>query len=85
MERKTKRELDKQLAVIEAEAHIQKQALQAAAAHQAKNACVVATFENCAKEAAIVVGATPEIAEATPKADAAEAETAIADAMAMEG
>ncbi len=84
MERKAKRELDKQLVATEAEAHRQKKARQAAAAQQAKNVGVVATFAKRAREATTTAGATPKIAEATTTTVAAEAETAIAYAMAMQ-
>jgi hypothetical protein len=84
LERKAKRELDKQLAAAGAEAHTQEHARQSAAARHAKNARVVATFAKRAREAAIAAGATLKIAESTSTAVAAEAETATAYAMAIQ-
>jgi hypothetical protein len=55
-----------------------------AAAHQAQNTGVIATFAKRDKEAAIAAGARLEIAEAAAIVVAAEAETAIADAMAIQ-
>ncbi len=84
LERKAKRELDKQVAATEAEALRQDQARLAAAAQHAQNTWVKATFAKRAREAAIAASAIPKIAEATTIAVAAEAEIAIADAMAMQ-
>ena len=84
MERKAKRELDKQFAATEAEALRHDQVRLAAATQQAQNKGIVATFAKRAGEAAIAAGATPEIEEATTTTVIAEAETAIANAMAMQ-
>jgi len=73
-----------QIAATEAEALRQDQARLAAATQQAQDTGVIATFAKCAKEAAIEAGAKPKIAEAAAVAVATEAETAIADAMAMQ-
>jgi hypothetical protein len=66
------------------EAHIHEQERHSAAAQQAQNARVVATFAKRAKEVAITDGATPNIAEATSMVAGAEAGTALANAMAMQ-
>ena len=66
------------------EALIQEQARLALATQHAHNTCVIATFAKRAREAAIATGATPGIAEAASPTVAAEAETAIADAMSMQ-
>ena len=84
LERKAKRELDRQIATSEAEALRQDQAMLATATQQAQNTRVIVKFAKRAKEAAIAAGATKEIAKASAIAAAAEAETAIADAMAMQ-
>ena len=84
LERKAKREHYRQLATAEAEANIQEHERQAQAARLALNAGVVATFAKRARDAAISVGATPKAAEAAASTAAADAETTIADARAMQ-
>ena len=84
LERKAKRELDRQIAATEAEALGHYQARIAATTQQSQNIGVTATFAKRAREAAIAAGATLEIAEAATIAAATEAETVIADAMAMQ-
>ncbi len=84
LERKAKRELDKQIASTEAEALRQDQAKLTTAAQQTQLAWVIATFAKRAKEAAIAVGAIPKIAEATIESGQRKSETAIADAMTMQ-
>ena len=84
LERKAKRELDRQIASTEAEALRQDHAKLAAATQQAHNTGIIATFAKRAREAAIAARANPKIAKATAVAAAVEAETAIADAMVMQ-
>jgi hypothetical protein len=63
MDCKAKREAQRQLATLEAEAHKVAHAKHAEAAHQAKTVGVIATFAKRAKEASLAAGATPEDAE----------------------
>jgi uncharacterized protein with PIN domain len=58
LERKAKREAERQLVAAEGEAHRVAQATHAEASHQAKTAGVIATFAKRAKEAALASGAT---------------------------
>jgi hypothetical protein len=85
LERKAKREHERQLEAAEAEANIQEQERQAETARLAQNARVVATFAKRARDAAISAGATPEAAEAAAVATTTDVETTIADAIAMQG
>jgi len=83
LERKAKREDDKLLAAAEAKAARQEKIKQAEASRHAQNATVIANFAQRAKDAAFAAGASAEDAEATRKAAAAEAETTIANIIAM--
>ena len=66
MERKSKREAERQLAAAEVEAHKVAQAKHAEATDQVNTARVIATFAKRAKEAALTARATPEDAELAP-------------------
>ena len=64
------------LAASEAKHNIRDQNRLAVAAHQAKNAAIVQTFDKRASEAPLAAGATPEAAEAASTAAATDAEIA---------
>ena len=79
LERKAKRESDRLLVAVEAEAIRQEQIKQAETAQKTMNAAIVQTFAKLAREAALAAGATPEAAEATATMGAADAELTFAE------
>ncbi len=93
LERKTKREAERQLAAAKSKAHGVAQAKHAEAALQAKTAGVITSFAKRAKEAALAARATLDDAEFAAAATAVEgaattaedAATTFADATTTQG
>jgi electron transfer flavoprotein alpha subunit len=84
LERKAKREAERQLVVAKAEAHRVAQVKHAEAAQHAKTARVIASFAKRAKEAVLAVGATLEDAEIAATTATKDPATAFADATSMQ-
>ena len=83
LERKAKREAERQLAAAEAEARWVAQAKHAEATHQAKTVGVIATFAKRAKEVALATRAILEDAELATTTATEDAAPSFADATLM--